>query len=161
MASATTSARRWFRPATYEITSSMKVSGYAFDFIAKRDSKYYIYKVIMPLVLIVMMSWAVFWINPKEAGTQIGISTASMLTLIAYRFTVDLLVPKVSYMTKLDEFILGSTFLVFLSLIQVIMTSSLMRHGRDGLSLKIDTLCRFLFPVLFAFVVMISFSPRG
>jgi hypothetical protein len=147
-------------PLTYEITSSMKVSGYAFDFIAKRDSKYYIYKVIMPLVLIVMMSWAVFWINPKEAGTQIGISTASMLTLIAYRFTVDLLVPKVSYMTKLDEFILGSTFLVFLSLIQVIMTSSLMRHGRDGLSLKIDTLCRFLFPVLFAFVVIISFSTK-
>ena len=116
---------------------------------------------IMPLVLIVFMSWAVFWINPKEAGTQIGISTASMLTLIAYRFTVDLLVPKVSYMTRLDEFILGSTFLVFLSLLQVILTSSLMRHGKETLSLKVDLLSRFVFPVLFAFVVIISFSIKG
>ena len=31
----------------------------------------------------------------------------SILTLIAYRFTVDLLVPKDSNLTKHDEFILG------------------------------------------------------
>ena len=115
----------------------------------------------MPLVLIVIMSWAVFWINPKEAGTQISISTASMLTLIAYRFTVDLLVPKVSYMTRLDLFILGSTFLVFFSLLQVVLTSSLMRNGKDNLSLKIDHYCRFLFPILFAVVVFVSFNSTG
>ena len=113
----------------------------------------------MPLVLIIFMSWAVFWINPKEAGTQIGVSTASMLTLIAYRFTVDLLVPKVSYMTRLDIFILGSTFLVFLSLLQVIITSTLMRNGRDVLSLRIDNFSKFIFPVLFAFILFASFVP--
>ena len=84
-----------------------------------------------------------------------------MLTLIAYRFTVDLLVPKVSYMTRLDEFILGSTFLVFLSLLQVILTSFLMRHGKETLSLRVDLLSRFVFPALFAFVVIISFSIKG
>lgn len=133
------------------------MSGYAFEFIAKRDSKYYVYKVIMPLVLIVFMSWAVFWINPKEAGTQIGVSTASMLTLIAYRFSVDLLAPKVSYMTRLDMFIFGSTFLVFLSLLQVIITSTLMRRGNEELSLRTDYLCRIMFPVLFVVLVVISF----
>ncbi len=87
--------------------------------------------------------------------------TASILTLIAYRFTVDLLVPKVSYITRLDEFILGSTFLVFFSLIQVITTSALMRRGNDVLSLKIDVPSRFLFPILFVFVVITSFSSKG
>jgi hypothetical protein len=148
-------------PLPYELTSELQIPGYTFDFIAKRDSRYYIYKVIMPLVLIVLMSWAVFWINPKEAGTQIGISTASMLTLIAYRFMVDHLVPKVSYMTRLDEFILGSTFLVFCSLLQVTLTSSLIYHGKESLALKIDFLSRFVFPLLFVFVVIVSFSARG
>jgi hypothetical protein len=148
-------------PLPYKLSDEIQASGYAFDFIAKRDSKYYVYKVIMPLILIVMMSWAVFWINPKEAGIQISISTASMLTLIAYRFTVDLLVPRVSYLTRLDMFILGSTFLVFFALIQALVTSSLMRSGNEIMSLKIDYLCRFLFPVLFAFVLVISFGARA
>jgi len=147
-------------PLLYTVTPQMEIPGYAFDFTAKRDSKYYIYKVIMPLILIVMMSWAVFWINPKEAGTQISVATASMLTLIAYRFTVDRLVPKVSYMTRLDEFILGSTFLVFLSLLQVILTSSLMRHGQESLSLRIDKISRLLFPMLFGCVVFFSFMSK-
>ena len=148
-------------PLPYVVTPQIQLSGYAFDFVAKRDSRYYVYKVMMPLVLIVIMSWAVFWINPKEAGTQISISTASMLTLIAYRFTVDLLVPKVSYMTRLDVFILGSTFLVFFSLLQVVLTSSLMRHGKEKLSLKIDFACRFIFPTMFAIVVFASFNSTG
>ena len=148
-------------PLPYVLTSELQVSGYAFDFIAKRDSRYYIYKVIMPLVLIVLMSWGVFWINPKEAGTQISISTASMLTLIAYRFMVDHLVPKVSYMTRLDEFILGSTFLVFFCLLQVILTSSLMYQGKEALALKTDLLSRFVFPVLFVIVVIVSFRSKG
>ena len=148
-------------PLPYKLTDNIQAAGYAFDFIAKRDSRYYVYKVIMPLILIVMMSWAVFWINPKEAGTQISISTASMLTLIAYRFTVDLLVPRVSYMTRLDMFILGSTFLVFFALIQALVTSSLMRRGNEILSLKIDYLCRFLFPVLFSLVLVVSFSAKA
>ena len=144
-------------PMPYEIVNGMQEAGYAFDFIVKRDSEYYVHKVIIPLILIVFMSWTVFWINPKESSTQIGVSTASMLTLIAYRFTIDLLVPKVSYLTRLDEFVLGSTFLVFLSLLQAILTSSLTHHDRENLALRIDQGCRVLFPVLFTFVLAGSF----
>jgi hypothetical protein len=36
-----------------------------------------------------------------------------MLTLIAYRFSIGELVPKVAYLTRLDYFILGSTLMVF------------------------------------------------
>ena len=145
-------------PQPYKLIHNIETVGYAFDFVAKRDSKYYIYKVIMPLLLIVFMSWSVFWINPNEAGIQISVSTVSMLTLIAYRFMVDSLVPKVSYLTQLDEFILGSTILVFFCLLQVILTSSLMRQGKESLSLKVDYSCRFLFPVLFIGVLLYSFG---
>ena len=35
------------------------------------------------LVLIVMMSWAVFWIDPSTSNSQINVAVTSMLTLIA------------------------------------------------------------------------------
>lgn len=145
-------------PQPYMFSQNLSAPGYAFDFVASRDSRYYIYKVITPLALIVLMSWAVFWINPKEAGTQVGVSTASILTLIAYRFMADQLVPRVSYMTRLDEFIFGSTLLVFLSMIQVIVTSTLMREGKETLSLQIDRFSRYSFPVVFFALTFIAFK---
>ena len=41
----------------------------------------YISKIILPLLLIVGMSWLVFWIDPELAGPQISIAVTPMLTL--------------------------------------------------------------------------------
>src|SRR5580704_3729826 len=53
----------------YTLTPGMQYSGYAFEFTASRNVAYYIWKVILPLVLIVMMSWVVFWIDPVNASS--------------------------------------------------------------------------------------------
>jgi len=44
-----------------------------------------------------------------------GVGATAVLTLIAYRFTLDSLIPRVSYLTRLDIFILGATVLVLLA----------------------------------------------
>jgi len=122
---------------------------FTFEFKAKRLWEYYTNKVIFPLTLIVMMSWLVFWIDPKNFGPQIGLSSASMLTLIAYRFTLESLIPPVSYLTPLDTFLLGSTFLVFLALAEVVIISALAMHNRLELARKVDGFSRYAFPILF------------
>ena len=75
-------------------TDTVRTSLFVCQFTARRHAGYYLLKIIIPLVLIVAMSWIVFWIDPAESGTQIGVSTTAMLTLIAFRFTIDGLVPK-------------------------------------------------------------------
>ena len=77
-------------------------------FTAQRYTTNYVLKIILPLFMIVAMSWIVFWINPEQAGTQIGVATTSMLTLIAYRFMVGGTMPPVPYLTRMDYFIFGS-----------------------------------------------------
>lgn len=133
---------------------SPPAAGYAIVFEAERKSGYFVVKVIIPLILIVMMSWLVFWIDPKEAGTQISVGITSMLTLIAYRFAVDTSLPRVSYLTRLDYFILAGTFLVFSSLIEVMATSSLAKKDRYERALTIDYYSRLLFPLAFLLVSM-------
>jgi len=140
----------------YVVGPKVQAAGFAFDFTAKRDKWHYIWKVIMPLLLIVMMSWSVFWIDPSNAGTQIAVATTSMLTLIAYRFAVDTQVPKVPYMTKMDQFIVMGTILVFLTLMQVVLTARLAQVGKNKLAKRIDRISRWVFPV--AFVVALSLS---
>jgi hypothetical protein len=72
-----------------------------------------------------------------------------MLTLIAYRFAIDAQVPKVSYTTKLDEFILISTLTVFVALIQAVISSILAQKNRVTLAENIDRKCRVIFPMVF------------
>lgn len=128
-----------------------------FSFTARRESGYYVYKIIIPLLLIVAMSWVVFWIDPKEGGIQIGVSMTAMLTLIAYRFAVGADLPKVAYMTRMDKFLFGATVLVFATLVEVIITSTLARGERLELARRIDRWSRVLFPFLFALVTARAF----
>ncbi len=133
----------------YVISPLIKTAGYVFEFVAKRDVRHYIWKVMLPLLFIVMMSWSVFWIDPSNSGTQIAVAMTSMLTLIAYRFAIDTQVPRVPYMTKLDQFMVVGTIFVFLSLIQVVITSRLFQADRLELARKIDHISRMLFPLFF------------
>ena len=133
----------------YKPTPDIEVAGFVFQFTAERYATYYVWQVIVPLFLIVMMSWGAFYIDPTNAGAQIGVATSSMLTLIAYRFMLGQLIPRLPYMTRLDHFTLGGTILVFLTLAEVIVTTNLALRQREKIAIKIDIWCRFVFPAIF------------
>jgi len=137
-------------------TTDLQAAGFSFSFEAKRKSGYFVVKVILPLLFIVMMSWVVFWIDPREAGSQISVAVTSMLTLIAYRFAVGADMPKLSYLTRLDYFILGSTILVFASLVEVVLTSTYAKLGRIERAQRLDRLARLVFPICFLFLAVES-----
>ena len=124
-------------------------SRYDFQITASRITNYYIWKVILPLCLIVAMSWCVFWINPAQFGPQIGLSATSMLTLIAFIFATTNMVPKLGYFTSLDIFIGASTILVFLALLQSLTTSYLVSKEKLALAERTDRICRIAFPLAF------------
>src|SRR6266478_7482487 len=134
---------------SYALAPGFEYSGYAFEFTASRNAQHYVWKVILPLVLIVMMSWAVFWIDPVTSNSQISIAVTSMLTLIAYRYAVDTQVPRLPYMTRIDLFFLVSTLLVFFSLIEVLVTTILDNNHRKKQAQTIDHYCRIIFPAGF------------
>src|SRR4029434_1968847 len=150
------------KPLMYALAPRHQYSSYAFEFTASRNVQHYILKVILPLVLIVIMSWAVFWIDPINASSQVSIAMTSMLTLIAYRFAIDSQLPLLPYMTRLDIFILVSTLLVFFSLIEVVVTIILDNGQKKKRAKRIDDFCRVIFPVIFFLAsVSIFVRPRG
>ena len=150
------------RQLNYKLAPGFEHSGYAFEFTASRDVEHYILKVIFPLVLIVMMSWTVFWTEPTNSNTQFSVAVTSMLTLIAYRFAVDSELPRLPYMTRLDLFFLISTLLVFLSLIEVLVTTILDNKRQLTRAKRIDRYCRIIVPAIFVIAAIIIFAqPRG
>jgi hypothetical protein len=141
----------------YSPRETIDRDGFIMTFWGERKTGYYIIKMIVPLVLIVMMSWTVFWVDPKDAGTQVGVAVTSMLTLIAYRFATDSLLPKVSYLTRLDYFILGSTILIFSGLIEVLVTSALAKKDKLEMARLVDKFARVLMPLFFLGIILKAF----
>ncbi len=134
----------------YHFDSTDQVhSGYLLEISAKRHVSYYIWKVMVPIALIVVMSWCVFWINPKDFGTQLGFSASSVLTMIAFIFATTSLLPKLGYFTMLDRFVGTATIFVFLALLQSLITGHLATKGMNALAMRIDLISRFVFPMVF------------
>jgi hypothetical protein len=124
---------------------------------AQRMINYYIWKIIIPLAMVVFMSWLVFWVDPIQIGAQLTVGATAMLTMIAYQFTLSNLIPPVSYLTRLDTFILGSNVIVFIALLEAILTSNLVSHDKKTIARRIDYLSRFIFPVGYTMVFIKSF----
>jgi hypothetical protein len=138
--------------------SAPGVAGFIMEIDVERLPDYYIWKVIFPLCLIIMMSWVPRWLDPTEGGTSIGISTTSLLTLVAYLFAIMVLLPRVSYLTRIDLFILISTVLVFAALVQTVATVVLAKSGQTGLVSWTNWVSRFAYPIVLLVVLAISFG---
>ena len=122
---------------------------------AERYFGYYLWVMYVPLVFIVLMAWMVFWIDPSLIPSQIALSTASVFSLIAFRFSIRLSLPAVSYMTRIDQFVLGCTVLVFLALGQAVMTGRLAKQGREDLARRLDQWGRWLYLAAFVLIVAV------
>jgi len=140
-----------FKPGNRNLAS------FVYELTAKRNYNYFVWKIIIPLILIVIMSWAVFWIPPSQLGPQIGLAMTSMLTLIAYRFAIGHVVPNVAYLTRFDKFVFGSTLLVFFAFVEAIICGSLSHSNNDKLAKRIDWYSRFIFPATFVGILLYSF----
>lgn len=133
----------------FVLTPGNTIAAYSLEFEAVRNPSHYVLKVILPLLLIVLMSWSVFWIDPSMGASQISVAVTSILTLIAYRFAIGAEVPKLPYLTLLDAFILLATILVFLSLIEVVTTTALALKGDLTGARRLDRIARWGFPAVF------------
>ena len=127
-----------------------------YEFKVHRYIAYYLWKIILPLAIIVFMSWLVFWIDPTQFGPQIGLSATAVLTLIAYRFLLGSLVPRVSYLTRLDVFIMGATVLVFLGMVEAV-ASARIAQSNEKQARRLDRLSRVVFPSAFLLVSYLAF----
>lgn len=74
----------------------------------ERNINYFIFKIIIPVFLILTIAWSVMWIPPNQVESRLTTSIIALLALIAYNFVFNEDLPKLSYLTSLDRYILLS-----------------------------------------------------
>ncbi|MEM8957530.1 MAG: hypothetical protein AAGC86_06905 [Pseudomonadota bacterium] len=115
---------------------------------AHREPAFFVYRVLLPLVLVVAMSWTIFWVPPSKYEFQIGLGATAMLTAIAFTISISGRLPPLGYLTTLDEMLIWAVCLVFLSIVEALYTGLLVLRGREALAERIDRIARFVAPAL-------------
>ena len=78
----------------------------------ERESFFVVRLIVIPLVLIVMLSWSVFWMEKSSLGDRIGTSFIGILTAVSYQIVTSEIQPQISYFTLFHGFLNLSLFLM-------------------------------------------------
>ena len=90
------------------IISSRSQNYLDIEITIKRNWEHYVYKVMLPVFLILCVAWFVLWIPTHKYEARLNTSIIALLALIAYNFVFQDDIPKLEYLTDLDWFILLS-----------------------------------------------------
>ena len=106
----------------------------------ERKHGYYIFKVIIPIALILIVCWSVVWINPKELEAKLTITIVCLLSLIAYNFVIDEELPKLEYLTVMDWIVLTSY--VYATIPNFLSIYSFRNRANLSITNKVDNLSK-------------------
>jgi hypothetical protein len=112
-----------------------------------RKPTHFLLSILFPMVLLVSLTWSVFWMQKESLSARVNIAFIGILSVVAYYFVFLDLVPEANYLTLVDAFIL-STFLVLAANVVIfVVTDSLEQSGRESLAVRVDHICRWAFPL--------------
>jgi hypothetical protein len=131
------------------------INAVVFDIEIKRDPIFYIWKVFLPLLLMVILSWTVLWIDPSELSSQTQISVTTILTVIAFSFAITTSLPKIPYLTFIDIFFLTCYFFVFITAIEITCMHLLGRKNHMQSAYKVQRFSRIVLPLSFVLIILL------
>ena len=103
-------------------------------------------------MLIVALSWVIFWMDRESLGNRMDISFIALLTVVAFQIMVEQALPAIPDLTLMAGFLAINYVLLAATIIINLRVDLLDRAGRQADGDALDLRCRWLFPLLY-FVV--------
>lgn len=124
-------------------------SAFVVSFNVQRQSFFISRLVIIPLIIIVLLSFSVFWMDRSSLGDRTSVSFIGILTAVAYQImTIDIL-PQISYFTLINAF-LNLSFLIMCGTVVInLVVGALDQQGKPEVGDRIDRRCRWIFPLAY------------
>ena len=115
----------------------------------KRKYVFALRLIVMPLAIMVMLSWSVFWMERSSLGDRINVSFIGILTAVAYQIVVADALPHIAYITLINIFLNVSFWLMCASVVINLWVGGLDKQGRSIEGDRLDRRCRWLFPLVY------------
>ncbi|TKS69411.1 Glycine receptor subunit beta [Collichthys lucidus] len=102
-------------------------------FTLRRQVGFYMMGVYAPTLLIVVLSWLSFWINPDASAARVPLGILSVLSLSSESMSLASELPKVSYVKAIDIWLIACLLFGFSSLVEyaVVQPIEISGEGAD------------------------------
>jgi len=81
---------------------------------AARRPAYFIWNIFSVTMLIAALSFVTFAVNPDLVQNRLQLTFTLVLTTVAFKFVINQSLPRISYLTYLDRYVLATLFVLFL-----------------------------------------------
>ena len=131
------------------IRNPVPFSRFVLEIGVEREPGFYLWKVMLPILIIVGLSWSVFWMTDERLAGRSRITATGVLTIVAYQFVIADDLPRIAYLTLLDKMTLISFGLLSVTVIQSMVVSRFQPHDMAR-ARSIDRTSRWTFPLAYA-----------
>jgi hypothetical protein len=122
-------------------------SRFTFTFPAQRHLDYYVFRIFLPLFLIVIVAYATFYM--KDYTKRIDYSAANLMTFVMFNFTVGAELPRLGYMTFTDSILVLAFVITAVTVIANVIMKRLSVTGQEDVVRKWDGTILWGYPVLY------------
>lgn len=113
--------------------------------------------VVMPLFIVVVLSWCVFWMDRSSVGDRMSVSFVALLTVVAYQIMLGDILPHIAYLTIVNLFLNFSFLVVCGTIVINLIVGELDRKGRTEAGNLLDIRCRRIFPIAYLGLMVLAF----
>ncbi len=125
---------------------------------AERKSGFYALTLALPMTLILFLAWLVHWIPPTVVPPRLGMSSATVFSLIAFGVSFRLTLPAIDYLTRADRFVVFTTLLVAVSLAVTVLASTWANGDRVEEANRLSRRMRIAFPIAYVAIVLATLT---
>lgn len=136
--------------------SSERTSVFVFELDVKRQAAFVMRLVVLPLFLVVVLSWSVFWMDRASVGDRMSVSFVGLLTAVAYQIVLGDIMPHISYLTPVNVFVSISFVIMCASIVVNLIVGELNRENRGAAADALDNRCKIVFPIAYGTMLLAS-----
>lgn len=114
--------------------------------------------VIIPLIVIVLLSFSVFWMDRSSLGDRLNVSFIGILTGVAYLLVTSEYLPRISYFTLIHGFLNLSYLTMCATVVINLVVGSLDKRGKSDVGDRVDLVCRWAFPLVYFGLLIVMFG---
>ena len=114
----------------------------------QRQWRFYVTRYFLPLFLIVLLAYCLFWIRPEDLGSASSIGITCVLAIITFQITQADRLPRVPYMTIADIVYVVCYGATGVAVVSTVREAYLSAQGRAAAANALDKRMRWLFPLL-------------
>jgi hypothetical protein len=139
--------------------SAGKATEIEFRLKVQRSPKPYIFKFVVPLLLLVIISWVTFWLSHEEFKTkdQLGSAVSTLLIIVAFNITAATLLPKTDYITYIDALLFTCFVFVVISIGVIVGIHLVQINSSQQRALAVRRIAGVVLPIAFLIAQVVLF----